>query len=242
MARNKRHEKRGNGNRPRRSNGLVLMVGDGESERVYFERYSDLCTTVGIKAYALSKTGPDVILRKTKEYVRRFDLDPFNGDLVAIVMDLDDRFTKGEIADMERRCKELGYDLFLSNPSFEVWLLSHFRVLTHAYTPSELVEDLDRELGGKYSKSRGFEIDDEMVDRAIRNSRKLLPDSECTPLGCYEQNPSTMVHFFMEKVRRMLSRRAYGSVRIRSAGGDDYGHISRLFSPERFPADGNQSW
>lgn len=33
-------------NRPRRQSGLMLITGDGESERIYFERLSDLCSSV----------------------------------------------------------------------------------------------------------------------------------------------------------------------------------------------------
>ena len=194
-------------NTRRRQTGIVLVMGDGESEKAYFERLSDLCNSVGIKAYATAKTGPDVLIRKTREYVRKHNLDPFDGDLVAIVMDLDDRFSESQIADMDRRCVELGFSLFLSNPSFEVWLLSHFRQLTHPYTPSELMEDMDRELDGGYTKSRGFEIDDGMIDRAIVNARKLLPDEECTPVGSFRRNPSTMVHSLVETIRKRMGRR-----------------------------------
>lgn len=167
----------------------------------------EICESVGIATYAVSKNGADVVLRFAKGYVKHHGLDPKGGDLVAIVMDLDDRFSREQIVDLQRRCDALGYKLFLSNPSFEVWLLCHFNLPSHPYTPSELVDDMKVQLGGEYKKSRGFELDDPMVDRAIINARKLLPDDECTPEGCFEHNPSTMVHSLVETIRKRIKRR-----------------------------------
>ena len=66
-------------------------------------------------------------------------------------------------------------------------------------------------MGGSHSKSVGFDIDDGMVDRAIVNARRLLPDDECTPVGCYKRNPSTMVHSLVEAIRSRASRRRRAS-------------------------------
>lgn len=186
-------------------NGVVLMVGDGESEGAYFERLSYLCRSAGIRTWSMGKNGPGVIIRKVSEYARREGIDPRKGDLVAIVMDLDDRFTLDEVRHMDAECAKRGYRLFLSNPSFEVWLLSHFRLPTHLYTPAELVEDMKRELGGRYEKARGFDFDDSMVDRALTNAGRLLPDDECDVEGCYGRNPSTMVHKLVEAIRKRVS-------------------------------------
>lgn len=182
------------------------MVGDGESEAAYFDRMAYLCKSVGIRTKSMGKTGPKVIVRKVSEYAKREGMDPRNGDLIAIVMDLDDRFTLDEVKQMDKECRERGWNLFLSNPSFEVWLLAHYRLPSHPYTPAELVDDMRGELGGQYDKARGFDIDDGMVDKAIRNSRRMLPDDECDIEGCYNRNPSTMVHSLVDSIRRRMSR------------------------------------
>lgn len=96
-------------NIPRHLSGIVLIMGDGESEKVYFERLSDMCRNVHIKSVATAKTGPSILIRKTREHVRKSGLNPKNGDLIAIVMDLDDRFKECEIEEMEQKCKELGF-------------------------------------------------------------------------------------------------------------------------------------
>lgn len=40
------------------SNGVVLMVGDGESEGAYFDRMARLCRSAGIRTWSMGKTGP----------------------------------------------------------------------------------------------------------------------------------------------------------------------------------------
>lgn len=186
--------------------GVVLMVGDGESEGAYFDRLSYLCKSAGIRTWSMGKNGPNVIIRKVSEYAKREGVDPRKGDLVAIVMDLDGRFTLDEVVRMDAECKKRGYSLFLSNPSFEVWLLSHYQLPSHPYTPAELVDDMKHKLGGRYDKARGFDFDDAMVDKAVKNARKLLPDDECNVEGCYKHNPSTMVHTLVETIRKRMSR------------------------------------
>lgn len=202
-----RRETRRQSEIPRRQSQMVLVMGDGDSEKRYFERLSDLCGAVGIRAYATGKNGIGTILRKTKEHVREHGIDPEEGDVVAIVMDLDDRFTEPEIQDMERTCEELGYRLFVSNPCFETWLLCHFRLPTHPFDQNEAVEEVKRELGGRYVKSEGFGIDDMMVDKALVNARRLLPSQGSSATSCHRKNPSTMVHALVGQIRDMKCRR-----------------------------------
>lgn len=121
-------------------------------------------------------------------------LDPSKGDPVAIVMDPDGRFTEEEVEEMGRNCFKRGHELYISNPAFGIWLLCHYRILSHPCTPAEPVDDMDEVLGRPYTKAKGIEIDDGMVGRAIENAERLLPEDECNPIECYRRNPSTMVH------------------------------------------------
>lgn len=194
---------RGKATGPRRrrpQSRLILVIGDGDSEKRYFEDLSDLCPSIKIKAYATQKNGFDEILRRAKGHAKEHHMHTSEDDIVAIVMDLDDRFSQEQIRAMKDRCDEEGYMLFISNPCFEVWLLCHFCIPTHPYSPRQLIEDLDRFCGG-YKKSSSIGIDDEMVDLAIENSMRLLPGGSCNINGCYGSNPSTMVHSLVRAVR-----------------------------------------
>ncbi len=217
---NRRKTRRHN-EKPRRQSAMVLIMGDGDSEKRYFERLSDLCGTVSIKMYATGKNGLDTILRKTGEHVSEHRIDPSEGDIVAIVMDLDGRFSESEVLEMERRCGELGYRLFVSNPCFETWLLCHFRIPIHPCDQNGAVEELEGELGGRYVKSRGFDIDDGMVDKALTNAGKLFRNAGCSPTECHRHNPSTTVHVLVDAIRDMKRRRSRSYGLGRSGTADD---------------------
>lgn len=192
----------------RRQNKVILVVGDGESEKVYFDRLSDLCGSVSIKSIAAKVNGTKKIVEKTRSIAKQFDISPSYGDVIAIVMDLDFRYTLEEITKMEGECETRGFKLFISNPCFEVWLLSHFRLLTHQYDQKEILIDLERELGRPYSKSTGMNIDDAMVDNAMKNAEKLLSECDCDLTACFQRNPSTMVQSLVESIRGMSRKKA----------------------------------
>ncbi|MGN1045178.1 MAG: hypothetical protein ACI4Q9_04400 [Candidatus Methanomethylophilaceae archaeon] len=62
-------------------------------------------------------------------------------------------------------------------------------------------------LGRPYVKAKGIEIEDGMVDRAMRGTRNPLPEGECDLIGCYRHNPSTMIHLLVEEIRKRMSER-----------------------------------
>lgn len=192
----------------RRQNKVILVIGDGESEKVYFERLSDICGPVTIKSVTAKVNGIKKIIKKTESIAKQYDISPDRGDIIAIVMDLDFRYRLEDIMEMEEECVSKGFGLFISNPCLEVWLLSHFRPLTHPYDQKEILADLEKQLGKQYSKSSGIVIDDMMVDRAIKNAEKLLPESDCNPAGCFQRNPSTMIHLLVKLIRNMTCNKS----------------------------------
>lgn len=163
----------------------------------------------------MGKTGPNVLVRKTEGLVRRHDMDPFGDDMVAIVMDLDERFDDGQIEKMNRTCRDKGYRLFISNPSFEIWLLCHFILPSHPYSQDELMEDMRIQTRNGYERGHGLDIDNAMVNRAIVNARKLLPEDGPDPMACFRHNPSTMAYSLVESIKNMDERRNTKSYRGR---------------------------
>ncbi len=91
--------------------------------------------------------------------------------------------------------------MFISNPSFETWLLCHCRTPTHPYEPAELLEDLSTAIGSDYKKSTGMAFGKNDVDTAIKNASKLLPLEMCSAKECFDRNPSTMVHSLAKMIR-----------------------------------------
>lgn len=120
----------------------ILIIGDGKSEEVYFNDWVGRNPNIKVISKGTGKTGIDEALRKAKGYERTLGLDLRAGDRIAIVMDLDLRYSSQDVADMVDLVSKCAYELYLSNPCFEVWLIDHFRKLTCYSTP----EDLERTL------------------------------------------------------------------------------------------------
>ena len=99
-----------------------------------------------------------------------------------------------------RLCSENSIDIYISNPSFEFWLLLHFEDDKITYIQRDLENKLGKHLGTRYVKSVGINewIDDEDVKKALFRSKNLLPDGD--PIQCAKTSPSTCVHLLIEKL------------------------------------------
>lgn len=179
----------------------ILIVGDGKSEEVYFNDWVGQNPNIKVISKGTGKTGIDEALRKAKGHERTLGLDLRAGDRIAIVMDLDLRYSSQDVADMVDLVSKYAYELYLSNPCFEVWLIDHFRKLTCYSTPEDLErtlrEILQRGGRGTYNKSAGIRWDDAMLQVALDNASRGCVDSKCTHQWCLDNNPSTMVHLLV---------------------------------------------
>ncbi len=88
----------------RKQSNVFIIVGDGESERIYFDRLSNICSPIKIKSYATAKTGEEILIRKASGYAKDHDVNIKDDDVVAIVMDLDNRFSIEQIQSMDKTC------------------------------------------------------------------------------------------------------------------------------------------
>lgn len=179
----------------------VLIVGDGESERRYFDEFRRMGPIVRILSKGTGKTGFENTLVKARGYAADNCMNLEGSDRVAIVTDLDYRYDANSIRRMEKACDSEGFELYLSNPCFEVWLLLHYMLPTRPMRPEELNDELSRALGRRYVKSRGIPWDRPTQDRAVENSRLIQGRVGCTPEWCLSKNPSTMVHLLVESIR-----------------------------------------
>ena len=127
----------------RKQKPVLLVLGDGKSEASYFEQLTMFDPCMAIRAKPSGVTGLAGTLKEAKDLRDRLRLDPNKGDRVAIVMDLDDRYSKSEIERMAAGFKEEGMELYLSNPCFEVWLIQHHRQAAGQGDCKKFTEDLN---------------------------------------------------------------------------------------------------
>lgn len=138
--------------------------------------------------------------------VKERGTDINNGDTVAVVIDVDER-SKDEVNNIEKHCSKQNYRLFISNRSFEVWLIMHFRDITRPMNQEELEGILSECLGTKYKKTDGIrkKISTDDVNQAIIRASKRIPKLDGSINKIFESNPSTTVHFLVDALNKSTS-------------------------------------
>ncbi len=192
--------------RPRRTGGrsisrTMVVLGDGASEKRYFEEnFKGRDRSIKLLVRETGESGIRKNVRKGMNLVKELGLDLDEGDRVAIVTDFDDMYDRPELEAQVSECRKRGFELYLSNPCFEVWLLLHYGTDIKGGHPSFITEQLQHRMGGRYCKSKGIQPSPEMVATAVRNAEHLLGKGEITPIRCFESNPGTMVHMLVRQL------------------------------------------
>ncbi|MDD3585603.1 MAG: RloB family protein [Thermoguttaceae bacterium] len=137
------------------------------------------------------ESSPDRVLARLQEYVSSqddFDLD--NGDLACLVLDVDEHSTLKNACDAAQNAN---FDVFVSNPCFELWLLLHFKRLgskltkknSTCVTKDQIVEQLSAYLTQKgqngYSKEHydtQVFIQENAITQAIANAKRLVKNRQ----------------------------------------------------------------
>lgn len=179
---------------------LVLIVVEGMSEKIYFERFRTSGSPVTVRIHESKDRAAKGMVEKCIRLIERSGLDTDTDEVIA-VFDAD----RNSMEDLEEAAKvayENKIKILLSNPSFEFWLLLHFEDDKYSYIQSELEEKLGKHLGTKYKKSEGIgkHANDENIKMAIARSKELLPDGD--PIECKKKRPSTCLHLLAEKLKK----------------------------------------
>lgn len=126
----------------RRSGGLsqnhvALLLVEGSSEKTYFEWFRGLDPHLSAVPIIIKRRHSNNIMSYCNQKVQERSIDCKSGDFVSVVMDVDD-LTSNELSSIESQCIASGYDLYISNRSFECWLILHFGSLTKPMSQDEL--------------------------------------------------------------------------------------------------------
>lgn len=178
---------------------ILFLFGDGESESTYFNDLGNMLKGRRIRVCSTEVTGPERILKKCRGRELTGEIRRDRGDEVCIITDFDGRYSENELMKFQKECDSENYQLFMSNISFEIWLLMHFKQLNHPYTQEELEKELSDCLGRKYDKVKGIPFDPEDLEMAIRHASERLKNYD--NLECLRKNPSTTVHFLIDRIR-----------------------------------------
>lgn len=135
-----------------------------------------------------NKSHPKHLVEQIKKYCEK---EGYDSEEICLIIDRDEQNFKGyQYDEILEECSSNGYNMFVSNPTFELWLLMHFEFDFKEETLSLIKEN--RKADGKYrylaievskklekskkSKSITFEKLLENIDLAIENSSRLEQD------------------------------------------------------------------
>ncbi len=180
---------------PASRKGVAVVVAEGVSEKVYLDRIRSRFD--GMPVRTVDARGGDM-KRLVKECEKVLS-DKGAWDLVAVATDVDEKSPE-DIAKLKAWCDDNGVELYLSNPSFEVFLLMHYEDAGGA-SQDDLESSLTRHLGRKYHKSRGIAVTDASVKAAVERGETSISGAG-DPVGRIAVMPGTTN--FQRLVRKIV--------------------------------------
>lgn len=123
---------------------LIVIAAEGsQTERIYFndlaspQYYYNPRIHVEVLANLTTASAPEKIITLLDQFRREYRLKK-GYDELWLVLDMD-RWKEVKISSIAQSCQQKNYDLAISNPCFELWLLLHIKSLDE-YEPKILVE------------------------------------------------------------------------------------------------------
>ena len=188
---------RKHGGRKKRK-AIVLFV-EGESEKTYFEWFRQHEAGVALKIQPTKMAGLESIHRTCMNYKKTHPVE--KDDIHIVIIDVDNR-SASEINDFIKKCEKNGMDVFVSNPSFEVWLLMHFKDVTGNPNQNDLERRLSEAMGYRYKKSEGIRMTPENIRSAIERGYKKTDSYRDMREKNIKNGPWTDLHFLVDKIMK----------------------------------------
>lgn len=121
---------------------LIIIAAEGtNTEKQYFDalkvEYANTHVHVEVLPRLDTSSSPKHVLDQLNEFKKTYKIKP-GYDELWLVIDID-RWGEGKIAEIARLTLQKHYELAISNPCFELWLLLHHRSLSQ-YTELDLQE------------------------------------------------------------------------------------------------------
>lgn len=198
----------------RETNKIILIVGEGQTEKLYFESFPVLTLTV--EAVDLGGQSKLKLIEATEEIISNSDK---KYDKVWCVFDMDVKQGEKEFADFDNAIKSgiaKGYEVAYSNDSFELWFYLHYNMTEQRNHRTFYYKALGEFWNCNYEKEgktysycqtiyKKLEMDDKASqEKALERAEKLfLKQSD---LSYHEQNPVTKVYELVDYLNKNSKR------------------------------------
>lgn len=198
----------------RETNKTILIVSEGQTEKLYFESFPVLALTV--EAIDLGGQSKIKLIEATESIVQN---DERTFDEIWCVFDMDVKQGEKEFADFDNAIKSgksKGYKIAYSNDVFELWFYLHFNYTDQANHRTFYYKTLGQEWRLNYAKDgKSYAFCNEIYSLleeskaasqkdAIERARKLYNAQKKNPP--HQQNPVTKVYELVEFLNKNLKR------------------------------------
>ena len=194
-------KKRGTSRRKLKPVYLIIAEGKNKTEVLYLSHFQDQEKSYSIRfVKAGYKTDADSLYNALIDKWKKLDLSAKNGDLGFVILDTDNDPLKAQkISALAQNNTNTEVSFVVSNPTFEVWLLMHFKYTTKQYKDGNtVIKELRRYLPN-YEKNRDcFEDCKDKIKEAVKNSitiAEYYADNEWPSIEC---NPRTDMGYLIE--------------------------------------------
>lgn len=191
---NRRFEIKQRGSVSRRTKAVYLIIAEGhnKTETLYLSHFQDQVNDFNIRfVKAGNKTDAESLYQTVVNKWKEFGLSGNSGDKAFVVVDMDNDSQKAEkLRKLIEENSNKDISFIISNPTFEIWFLLHFRYSTKFYPDGEaVIHDLKKYIPDYEKNSDCFSECLSGLQDAVANASKLenyfaeaeWPSVECNP-------------------------------------------------------------
>ncbi|NLX95321.1 MAG: RloB domain-containing protein [Rhodopirellula sp.] len=156
---------------------VIIACEDTYAVKQYFARFHTRKVQFHVLATEGGRSSPKDVLARLD--AAKNDYATEDGDSFWVCMDTDHWVEANHIRnlrDVLRQCRQKGYEVAISNPCFELWLLLHFEEYTQTTeVPCSDVADALRQAAGSYRKDAcdRLAIEPSQVDVAVARAKAM---------------------------------------------------------------------
>ncbi|MCC5934682.1 MAG: RloB domain-containing protein [Balneolales bacterium] len=190
----------------REQNKTILTVGEGQTEKLYFESFPVLSLTV--EAIDLQGQSKLKLIESTEEIVKSAEI---LYDAIWCVFDMDVKQGEMEFSDFDNAISSgtaKGYEIAYSNDCFELWFYLHYQFTDQKHHRTFYYKELSKVFGLNYEKEgKSYEFCKNIYSilendtnasqlNAIERAKTLFESYQY--LVYHKQNPTTKVYELVE--------------------------------------------
>ena len=178
---------------------VIIASEDRYAVKQYFDRFRPRRVQFRVLETLDGRSSPEDVLDRLKDFEKEFDVGP--DDEFWLCLDVDHWADAGHIHNLTRvqqECKANSYQIVLSKPCFELWLLLHFQAVPEDATHTcKSVNDELRRLNSGFHKTKVSSLifTPDQVLEAIDRAKRLPGDFSAIP-----EELATQVHRILQRL------------------------------------------